>query len=109
MLRLFNPNSGKPNEVPAEKVVLPFSDPDTREERLFIPYQAIVGDLSYENINNHPFVYDQKNGYVSLRGEGDIMMRKLQPAQIELIEAVLKIKAEADKKQESEIKYAPSH
>jgi hypothetical protein len=90
-------------KIPADRISLEFIDPDTQEKRLFIPYKALIGDLSYENITHNPFVYDRKNGYVSLGGEKDVLCRKLEPEQIALIEKVLKAREENETKETKDV------
>ena len=91
---------GKARSIPIDKVALSFTDPETGKPVTVPVTQIVVGGMDYATINKYPFVYDRKNGYISIRGEADVFMRKLDPEQIKLIEDVLKIKASSEQEGE---------
>ena len=106
MLRFFNPNTQKQQEVPAAKLKLVFFDPEDRS-RLEVPVmQIVVGGLDYEMINKYPYVYDRVNGYISIQGKDGIAMQRLDKTQIDIIEQALKIKADAHRADDAQAQSA---
>ena len=97
---------GKTQQIPIDKIALRFTDPETGKPVTVPVTQLVVGGMDYDTINKYPFVYDRKNGYISIGGETDVFMRRLEKEQIELIENILKIKA-ANENEAKEIEVAP--
>lgn len=87
-----NGEDGHVQRIPIDKIAIPYEDPDTGVQTPVPIAQLFIGGLDYATINAHAFVYDRKNGYISVRGEAEVGMRKLEAGEISLIEDVLKIK-----------------
>lgn len=93
MIRFFDPKTKTEKAIPVDKFLLGFSDPDTGEVRKVPIVEIVEGNIGdYKFITSHPYVYSRQNGYISIGGEKDLLVRKLEPDEIALIEQALKIK-----------------
>lgn len=109
MIEVTEPNTQKVMQIEIEKVALEFRDPDTGVKLTVPVVQIIEGGLDYKTINSHAYVYDKKNGYLSIQQDDSVMLRRLEPWQKKIIDDVLAVKeqnqpaeARADKDQEKE-------
>ncbi len=87
-------------DIPIEKIALTFNDPDTNEEIIVPVSQIIVGGLDYASINAHPYVYEKQHGYLSIQTKDSVMLQRLDPSQIKIIDWVLSEKKRLEEQQQ---------
>lgn len=87
-------------DISLDKIALTFNDPDTNDEIIVPVSKIIVGGLDYAFINAHLYVYEKQHGYLSIKTEDSVMLQRLDPSQIKIIDWVLSEKKRLDEQQQ---------